>query len=265
MEQKGNVNDGKEEYYDGKDENSVHFELNEITTEDVQELEAVLMITTVESIGQGRGGGYDKQILLKKMVQLQRKSPIGMELFAKIAKTFGIKFAIQGTRIKIDNTVTIEGKEYNATMVATLFEFEKSGKKADQSQLTPTRLSRLFATDAVNYCRLHKVDPPMYLQDDLKVTGLPAEYHFLAACYAEGSLVYANQLIALGRNFDTKLSDAIDNYDKKNGFGVRMSWWFQHYSSSPSFSEVKAAVKTEEPAKKAAAVPQKNVQATPKK
>jgi hypothetical protein len=207
------------------------FKAEDINLKDVNEFETKLQQFKVVEIGQGRGGGYDREILMKKLVYLQKKSTIDMNLFVKITKTFAIKFCLHGTRIKPDNRVVIDGKEYSGESVASIFEFKKSGKGTDQSQLTPTRLARMFATSAVEYCEEHHFTPPMYLQEDLKVEGLPASYHFLAAIYASGSEKYKEQLIALGKRFDTMMADVVEGYDKKNGFGPRFKFFFDHMNA----------------------------------
>lgn len=213
-----------------------------INLEEVHLMVSMLVNTEVKSIGQGRGAGFDRMILLKKMVVLHKKSDLDLSLFCEIAKTFAIKFALQGTRIKPDNTVMIQDIEYNAAQIASLFEFKLSGKNTDQTQLTPTRMARLFATDAVLWAEQNNFDPPMYLQEDLRVLGLPRNWHFLAACYANGASQYKEHLITLGKNFDTKLADAIEGFDKKNGFGMRMKWWFDHYDEGKLFGEFAASM-----------------------
>lgn len=207
------------------------FKAEDINLKDVQEFETKLNQFKVTEIGQGRGGGYDREILMKKLLFLQKKSNIEMDLFVKITKIFGVKFCLHGTRIKPDNRVVIDGKEYSGESVASIFEFKKSGKGTDQSQLTPTRLARMFATSAVHYCDDYNFNPPMYLQEDLRVEGLPPSYHFLAAIYADGSEKYKEQLITLGKHFDTMMADVVDNYDKKNGFGPRFKFFFDHMNS----------------------------------
>lgn len=204
------------------------FKPEEIRMDEMTSFQNSLDHFSVKDIGQGRGGGYDREILLKKLIFLQKKSGIAMDTFVKIVKTFGIKFCLHGTRIKPDNRVLIDGKEYTGESVVSIFEFKKSGKGTSQDQLTPTRMSRMFATEAVQYARDNNFSPPMFMQDALQVNGLPKEYHFLAAIYAKDSEKYSAQLIQLGKNFDTLLADSIDNYDKKNGFGPRFKFFFDN-------------------------------------
>jgi hypothetical protein len=204
------------------------FTSDAVSVEMVSEFQKKLDLFDVKDIGQGRSGGFDRETLMKKIIFLHRKTTIPLDTYVKIVKTFGIKFCLHGTRIKPDNRVTIDGKEYTADNIASLFEFKQSGIQTDQTQLTPTRMARLFATEAVEYCQKNSYNPAMYLQEDLQVLGLPAEYHFLAAIYADGSSLYAQQLIVLGKKFDAKMADAIQGWDRTRGFGVRFTYFFQN-------------------------------------
>lgn len=200
-----------------------------ISDTDLLEFSHKLRTLQIDDIGIGRAGGFDPSILMKKIVYLCIKSRMNKDLFIKLVKTFGIKFCIHGTRIKPDNQVIIENKTYTAVDLSTLLEFRQSGKQTDSTQITPTRLARIFATDAVNFMSERKLEPPMFQQESLKVLGLPESYHFLSAIYAVNSIAYKQALINLGKNFDTMMSDLNNQYDRKNGFAVRFAWFFEHY------------------------------------